>query len=101
MKKRLISVVCLLVAIGLSVHAQQSRPTGSYEELNDTKPHDSEAMWKQQVKVAQLSWATSNMRYAKYVIPKTKKSLAWNTTAWRGERVNGQALLWSSMNFAM
>lgn len=96
MKKRPISVVCLLVAIGLSVHAQQSRPTGSYEELNDTKPHDSEAMWKQQVKEAQLSWATSNMRYAKFVIPQTKKSLVWNTIAWRGERVNGQALLWSS-----
>lgn len=77
--------------------AQQNEkyPLGDYTELTDTKPHDSDAEWDKLPVATQLSWGTIDTRYTKHDIPELKRSSVWKTKAWRGERVNAQAVLWT------
>src|SRR5690606_26142251 len=42
-----------------------------------------------------VSFASSNIRYAKELPPEIESSKKWEPTAWRGEKVNTQILLWS------
>ena len=51
--------------------AQQTEkyPLGDYEELTDTKPHDSKEVWEQLAIPTQLSWGTTDIRYKKLDIP--------------------------------
>lgn len=67
-----------------------------FSELTDTKPHDSEAVWKQQPTTPQISWGSIDVRYPKLSIPKVQKTLRWQTKAWKGERVNAQAVVWTN-----
>lgn len=79
--------------------AQQSEkyPLGDYTELTDTKPHDSDEIWDKLSAPTQLSWGTTDIRYPKLSIPDVKKSNRWQTKAWKGERVNAQAVLWTKV----
>ena len=82
-------------AQGTEKNRQQKYPLGQYEELTDTKPHDSEAKWNKIAAPTMLSWGTTDMRYAKRNVPDVKKTTLWSGAAWRGERVNAQAVLWT------
>lgn len=96
MRKTLI--LCAALACFYAGHAQQTDqfPLGDYTELTDTKPHDSDEAWDQLKKATQLSWGTIDSRYAKHNIPQLKPSLRWQAKAWKGERINAQALLWTN-----
>ena len=67
-----------------------------HEEPTDSKPHDSQTVWLQKVKSPSVSWGSTNIRYGKRSIPAQGLTKKWVTTAWRGERVNGQAVLYTS-----
>ena len=73
-------------------------PLGHYDELTDTKPHDSEAAWAKLAAPTQLSWASIDTRYRRLDIPQVKTQNAVSLKAWRGERVNAQALLWTNVD---
>ncbi|MBE6302047.1 MAG: DUF4091 domain-containing protein [Parabacteroides distasonis] len=77
--------------------AQQTEkyPLGDYEELTDTKPHDSKEIWNQLAIPTQLSWGTTDIRYKKLDIPNVKKSSRIQLKAWKNERINAQAVLWT------
>lgn len=76
-----------------------AQPLGQYDELDDPKPHDSDKTWQAMEAPACLSWASTDVRYAKHNVPKLKKnSRSIELRAWRGERVNAQALLWTRTN---
>ena len=77
--------------------AQQTEkyPLGDYEELTDTKPHDSKEVWEQLAIPTQLSWGTTDIRYKKLDIPNVKKSSRIQLKAWKNERINAQAVLWT------
>lgn len=82
----------MLLGICLSGIAQTN---GVVNELSDTKPHDAEATWKKQVTAPSAAWGSTNVRYTKHTIP-GKLSKRWKATAWRGERINGQAVIYSA-----
>lgn len=70
-------------------------PKGSYKELPDPKTKD-EAKWSK-VKGVQISWATTDSRYAKGEVPRIEKAITKETIkGWRGERVSTQALVWNN-----
>lgn len=95
MKKTLI--LCVLVTSCFTVMGQTEKfPLGNYTELTDTKPHDSEEVWRKQSAPTQLSWGSTDIRYPKLSIPAVAKKARWQTKAWRGERVNAQAVLWTT-----
>ena len=74
----------------------------TFTELNDTKPHDGEAAWNALKNNYNFSWGNTDTRYPKYSIP-DKNGMGnpaggnkiLNLTAWRGERVNAQALIYA------
>lgn len=90
-------ILCALLACSSFTMAQQSEkhPLGDYCELTDTKPHDSEEVWNKLATPTLLSWGSTDERYSKLSIPAVNKSSRWQTKAWKGERVNAQAVLWT------
>lgn len=73
-------------------------PLGDYAELTDTKPFDGEAVWNGMKKPVELAWGDTDTRYKKLDVPKldVRAGNLWRAKAWRGERINGQAVLWSN-----
>jgi len=90
-------ILCALLAATPLCFAQNAEiyPLGNYQELTDTKPHDSEATWSKLTVATQLSWASIDTRYKKLCIPQVTKQTSKQLKAWRGERVNAQAVLWT------
>lgn len=68
-------------------------PMGEYNELPDPEPKNAKA-WETVTK-SQISWASSDVRYAKGAVPNVKTSTTNTLYGWRGERVSAQALVWS------
>lgn len=71
-------------------------PLGRYTELTDSKPHDTDAAWAKLKSDTNTSWASIDTRYRRNDIPSIKTQGTWSGKAWRGERVNAQALLWTN-----
>lgn len=90
MKKTILSTLCLLCS-----HLIFSQTSDDYTELTDTKPHDSEAIWSKLPASPQISWGSTDVRYAKLNVPVLSQTKTWRTKAWRGERVNAQAVVWT------
>ncbi len=90
-------ILCALLAATPLCFAQNAEiyPLGNYQELTDTKPHDSEATWSKLTVATQLSWASIDTRYKKLCSPQVTKQTSKQLKAWRGERVNAQAVLWT------
>ena len=102
-KNKLTVALCALAMTALTASAQKAKkadifPLGHYEELTDTKPHDSDAAWAKLAQPTQLSWASIDTRYRRLDIPQVKTQNAVSLKAWRGERVNAQALLWTNVD---
>lgn len=75
----------------LTVSAQMP----AHDELTDTKPHDSNEVWLQKVKAPTLCWGSTNKRYTKQSVPTEVTDKRLTIQAWRGERVNAQAVLYT------
>lgn len=73
-------------------------PLGDYTELTDTKPHDGAEVWSRMKKPVELAWGDTDTRYKKLDVPKidVREGNLWRAKAWRGERINGQAVLWTN-----
>ncbi|MEG0725191.1 MAG: DUF6067 family protein [Mucinivorans sp.] len=94
----------LLSNASLAQTSQWGTPTGNvqfpkdnYVELPDPKIADGDAVnsWNN-VKQTLASWVSSDVRYNKNAAPGLKKVQATQTlTAWRGERLGAQALVYS------
>lgn len=79
------TIISLLLALAFTAGYAQIPQT----ELNDPYPAPAEA-W-QQVKSLTLGWGTTDARYKRNAVVETYKGL--ELYAWRGERVNAQAVL--------
>ena len=44
----------------------------------------------------QLQWGNTDTRYQQLSVPTTLSGTKWTTRAWKGERVNAQAVLWTN-----
>ncbi len=88
-------ITCLLL-IFFAVPAWAQAPVGDYTELEDSRPRDTAAKWDAQKAPVQLQWGSTDVRYAKWNVPAAVSAVKWTTRAWRGERVNAQAVLWTA-----
>ena len=70
-------------------------PLGDYEELTDTKPHDGVEVWNKMTAPVRFCWGTTDVRYKKLDVPDVKATGTLRLKAWKGERVNAQAVLWT------
>lgn len=70
---------------------------GDYEELTDGQAGDGVEVWGRMKRPVELSWGDIDTRYKKSEVPKidVREGNLWRARAWRGERVNGQAVLWT------
>lgn len=94
---RKIIVICILAVFSCMLSGQAYRfPLGEYEELADGKPHDGKEVWEKEPAATQFAWGSTNVRYQKLNVPKVAKTRHWQAKAWKGERVNAQAVLWTS-----
>ena len=89
---------CLLATTGLLATAQQpvAPASAGYAELTDTKPIDA-AAWERLQAPVHLSWGSTDVRYSKTNVPALKETVRWQGKAWKGERINAQAVLWSTV----
>ena len=86
-----------LLACGPACFSQQAEkfPLGDYVELTDTKPHDGEEVWRKMTAPVRFCWGTTDVRYKKLNVPDVKATGTLRLKAWKGERVNAQAVLWT------
>ena len=90
-------ILSALLACGPVCFSQQAEkfPLGDYEELTDTKPHDGVEMWNKMTAPVRFCWGTTDVRYKKLDVPDVKSTGMLRLKAWKGERVNAQAVLWT------
>ena len=98
MKKKILAM--MLLASSMYAAAQNAdnaiqHPLGAYDELTDTKPNTPDAEWARMSAPTQLSWASTDVRYRRGTLPAVSRQTTWSAKAWRGQRVNAQALLWT------
>lgn len=86
-----------LLACGPACFSQQAEkfPLGDYVELTDTKPHDGDEVWSKMTAPVRFCWGTTDVRYKKLNVPDVKTTGTLRLKAWKGERVNAQAVLWT------
>lgn len=90
-------ILSALLACGPTCFSQQAEkfPLGDYEELTDTKPHDGVEVWNKMTAPVRFCWGTTDVRYKKLDVPDVKATGTLRLKAWKGERVNAQAVLWT------
>lgn len=90
-------ILSALLACGPACFSQQAEkfPLGDYEELTDTKPHDGVEVWNKMTALVRFCWGTTDVRYKKLDVPDVKQAGTLRLKAWKGERVNAQAVLWT------
>lgn len=90
-------ILCALLTMGAQLFAQQSNQfIEDFTELTDGKPHDDASVWAKMPTPVQAQWGDINVRYAKYDVPAVLQGKKWQTKAWKGEKVNAQALFWAN-----
>ena len=67
----------------------------SYEEPHDPSPNTKEN-WLHVPKGLQASITTTDIRFVRSEIPKIEQKNTWTGTAWKGERIAVQLVLWST-----
>lgn len=88
-------VTLVLLWLAVNSFAQGQRFYRDYHELTDTKPINEQA-WATCSKPVNASWGSTDVRYSKTNVPEVGKgNRTWKTTAWKGERVNAQAVIWA------
>src|SRR6218665_3460977 len=90
MKNALLIACCLFTRIVIAQDislALQKKP--------DTNPTQLAAQWNKVSVPTQVSFATSSKRFAQELPPEIKENNTWTASAWKGEKVHTQLLIWS------
>jgi hypothetical protein len=66
----------------------------TYEEPIDPSPSEDQN-WTAVPQGLQASLVSTGIRFVKSELPKVEQSNSWTATAWKGERVSSQMVLWS------
>lgn len=91
MKKMCMMCALLLASVAVTAQFQAN----DYEELTDSKPYDGIELWEKMATPTQFGWGSIDERYPKRSLPTLTNNTPRQTKAWKGERVNLQALLWT------
>ena len=97
--KNVVSLLFGLALLGTGQgYAQQIVSDRDYEELTDSREVRTEE-WEKCGEGVSVSWGSIDVRYEKKNVPSLIKPVSiWRETAWKGERVNGVALLWAKQD---
>ena len=95
MKKTFLTMFLCAMCCGIGAQGQEKFPLGAYEELADPNPGIDSKSWSRLSSTTQLSWGSIDTRYAKHDLPNLKTNTRWQGKAWKNERINAQALLWT------
>ena len=68
-----------------------------YQEAEDPHIADQDE-WTAVPRTLQASFGNTDVRYNKSLPPKLEKTKSWRGTAWKGERISAQIVLWASGN---
>ena len=79
---------------------QEKFPVKHYAELLQDPKAPAASTWAG-VRPENASWGTVDMRYAKHAVPQLKLQTTTTLEGWRGERVNAQAVVWTSTGIGM
>jgi hypothetical protein len=97
MKKRLM-IICLSILLLTGVNTcSKNGPSiecETYAEAADPYP-DTKADWESVEPGLHASVGSIDMHYFKSSIPQLEKNDTWSGTAWRGEKVSAQLVLWT------
>ncbi len=95
--KHLLFLSAFLLATPICFGQQQTAlyPLGHYEERTIPNPSHNATAWENQTVPVQFSWGTIDVRYPKSDVPSIGKQTIWRAKAWKGERINAQAVLWT------
>lgn len=90
------AVLAAITWTGFAQQTENNYPLGAFEELTDTKPRDGKDVWDKMPKPVLLEWGNTDIRYPKWKVPsELVGTQSLRLTAWKGERVNAQAVLWT------
>lgn len=83
--------------IGFTACQQQPKieVASTYEEPVDPSP-DAASDWSNAPQGLNASFASTGIRFVKSKIPNVGPKNTWEATAWRGERLSAQLVLWSN-----
>ena len=95
MKKTFLTMFLCAMCCGIGAQGQEQFPLGAYEELADPNLGNDSESWSHLSSTTQLSWGSIDTRYAKHNLPNLKTNTRWQGKAWKNERINAQALLWT------
>lgn len=100
MKKLLFIIACLGCATASGQDVSFSKPGfDAYTEMvNPAKADASE--WAKVKKELNVGFGSDNIRYPKEKVPSGIISQSWTATAWKGEKVHTQILVWSNNNIS-
>lgn len=92
MNLRALTLTTLVAVAAYYAKAQ----TPDFTELADTHAHTSAAEWKAQAPRPRAAWGSTDVHYQKTSIPTQGLTKRWTAKAWRGERVNALALVYTA-----
>lgn len=87
----------LIFSVLLSFSCQNQKDfivVQTYKEPQDPSPSKNEN-WSALAKGLQASVSSTNIRFVRSEIPKGKQQITWSGSAWKGERISAQLVLWS------
>lgn len=91
-------ILFYFACIFLALSCNSSRTMSScdtFVELKDSSLVD-ETAWKTVPDGLQVSFGTTDRRYAKTVVPAVNTTTAWKGTGWKGERLSAQVIFWTA-----
>jgi hypothetical protein len=93
----LLGIICLILMTVIGLPAQDIRTAPVYEPENPTPlSHPDVDRWFYIPDGLQASFGSINQRYERDSVPMFGKQTVWSGTAWRGEKINLQLVLWSN-----
>lgn len=95
MKRVLFLILCFGCLPALSQDLSYSKPGKDfYQELaNPVKTNTQE--WAKVKNKVNVNYASDNIRYPKEKVPEISPDLNWEVTAWKGEKIHTQILVWT------
>jgi hypothetical protein len=98
MKRILIVALCFGSYTLFSQDLSFSKPGKEfYQELPNPVKTDTHE-WEKVRKPVNVSYASDNVRYEKEKVPAVSSGETWEATAWKGEKIHTQLLVWSTVN---
>ncbi|SMO32092.1 protein of unknown function [Saccharicrinis carchari] len=91
--KTLLIVLSIFIVASCTQRADKKDCTLNYEEAE--LPVTITTNWAAVPAGLQAAVGSIDARYVKHEVPETASTSEWSGTAWKGERVSGQLILWS------